>query len=172
MKKLFTILITICIFGIYGCKSIPTEDQITGLSYAAGLAAGYACELNNVDTSVIETTLTVLNNISLVIPETNSTFVVTWTPLIISNVNKYIDAGKINNTHGQIIISSLTLVAKTVDYMFIKHPTWKEYSNATLITIQGISEGFKSVISSSLFKSQIMLTHDIDVYNYLTEHKK
>lgn len=172
MKKMIISCFAAVFMCIFGCKSLPTADKIVGLSYSAGLAAGYVCEITNTDAATVETTIAVMNVVQTIIPGTNSTCVAAWKPVITENVGKFVAEGKIDAAKGAIIITSLTLVAEAVDYVFIKHPDWKQYADATTLAVNGVCEGFKSVACASAFKGSLYITYDSDAYIHLRAIKE
>lgn len=149
MKKIIVgiamALMAVCA-AVTGCKTVPSTATVSTTSYALGVVGGYACELSKTKTSVREGILTVLNVAVEVTPSTNETFVAAWTPVIDKEVAKLVEAGKISETEGVLVKNALTIASSSIDFMFTRHPTWKEYQELVSAAVTGFVAGFESVV--------------------------
>lgn len=178
MKKIIltvAVAFITAITTLTGCKSIPSATTVETTAYAIGVVGGYACELSKTKTSVREGIVTVLDIAAKVTPATNETFVAAWTPIIDEEVGKLVTAGKISEMEGTLIKNALNIAASSIDFMFTRHPTWKEYQELVSAAVDGFVSGFESVVKStddSARKSNAA-ANDIEAYQaFLNASKK
>lgn len=172
MKKLL-ILATIA-SAIVGCKTIPSQQKVTTLSTAIGAASGAVCKMANVTSNEIEVITQVFDTMKEFIPEPSMTFSEKWTPIINAQVDLMYQDGKL--TDDEVAIAKMVLVYSSdgVDYMFKKHPKWREYEDLVNTAINGFIKGFNYIISRKLTFSvtnegDLMsngIEIDTEAYNY------
>lgn len=133
------------VMAFAGCKSTPSAAKVEGLSYAAGAGVAYACELTKMDSETKIVMTNVMTIVSTVVPETNSTCVATWTPVVSGIVDKYVAEGTINAGQAKLITTTSYLAAQGVDYLFARHSDWKEYSDLVSVSVKAFSDGFIAV---------------------------
>lgn len=149
MKKLIVSLVAIAAI-LTGCKTVPSENRVTALSTAIGAASAAACKIANVSTNDIEVIKTVLDTVKEFTPEGEATFEETWTPIITAQIDiMYID-GKLTDDDKELAKKILVACSKGVDYMFTKHPKWKQYENIVSYAIDGFVRGFDYIIGKKL----------------------
>lgn len=152
MKKILIALVAIvgtAMTILTGCKSIPSAMTVETTAYSLGIVGGYACELSKTKTEVREGILTVLDIASKVIPATNETFTVAWTPIIDSEVTKLVETKKIGETEATLIKKALSIATGSIDFMFTRHPVWKEYQDFVSAAVTGFVGGFETVVQPS-----------------------
>lgn len=172
MKKL--LIIATIVSAIVGCKTIPSQQKVTNVSTAIGAASGAVCKMANVTSNEIEVITQVLDTIKEFIPESGTTFSEKWTPIINAQVDLMFEEGKL--TTEEVAIAKMVLVYSSdgVDYMFKKHPKWRDYEDLVNCAISGFIRGFKYIISRKLTLSvspEGTLTSggidiDTEAYNY------
>ena len=162
------------IFSGTGCRSVPSSDTVRNLSGAVGVSAGYVCELTNMDDKVRMGIIEVLSIVTDVVPAENVTFNKTWTPRIDEEIQKLVDAKKLDTAGAVLVKSSLTTAAMGIDYIFIVHPSWSQYKDLVAASVHGFCDGYESVIrpindASALKASATRFATygDIDAFVYL-----
>jgi hypothetical protein len=146
MKKiLFTIMAAMaCVFT--GCNNTPSVERMTTIATAIGKTAGVACELAKTKTEVKEGITIVLNAVQAVVPTNGQTFVEAWTPIIEIELQKLVDAGKINAAGSSIAKFALGAACEGIDYIFIKYPKACDAKELVSAAVTGFVNGYKSVI--------------------------
>lgn len=149
MKKLIVSLVAIATI-LTGCKSVPSENRVTALSTAIGAASAAACKIANVSTNDIEVIKTVLETAKEFTPEGEATFEETWTPIITAQIDIMYIGGKLTDDEKELATKILIACSRGVDWMFDKHPTWKQYENIVSCAIDGFVKGFDYIIGKKL----------------------
>lgn len=146
MKKiLFTLMAAmVCMFT--GCDSTPSVDRMTTIATAIGKTAGVACELAKTKTEVKESIAVVLNAVQAVVPANGQTFVEAWTPIIEIELQKLVDAGKIDAAGASVAKFALGAACEGIDYIFIKYPKARDAKEIVSAVVTGFVNGYKSVI--------------------------
>lgn len=173
-KKTTCLLITMLLVAI-GCTTIPDVDKMYKASKATGVATGLIANMTDIDTTVRNTIIDIMNNAVTCIPETNQTFYAAWMPIAQKHTQRLIDEKKIDSGEGEIIIATFTVVTKGIDYMFdVKYPKAREYQNITEAAVHGFSDGFLVVFTpvNLLGASEnIIIEYDKDTYGYLLKNR-
>ena len=153
MKKIIMSVVAAAMaFFIAGCdkgKDI-TPEKITTISTVIGRTAGYACELSKTKTEVKEVITKVLDIASTAVPTNGQTFVEAWTPVIDAELNKLVEAGKIDAAGAQVAKIALGVACEGIDYVFIKYPKAKEGKELVSAAVTGFVSGYKSVVTDAL----------------------
>lgn len=151
---------------IVGCdKELPTPETIKAFSTVIGKTAGYACELSKTKTEVKEGIATVLDVVSKVVPNTNETFAVAWTPVISEELQKLVAAGKLDENGATAATLALNVACDGIDYVFMKYPKAKDVQELVSAATTGFIDGYKSVVSLAAGAEKPVI--DEDAYNYL-----
>lgn len=167
MKKiLMTIVAAVAMLFVAGCKSEITVERMTTISIVIGRTAGYACELSKTKTEVKEAIARVLDVASTIVPTNGQTFVEAWTPAIDTEVNKLVDAGKLDAASAKLVKAALGIACQGIDYIFIKYPKAKDAKDLVSAAVTGFVFGYKSVVTNAL-KAGEKLDIDEDAYKYL-----
>ena len=146
MKKiLYAVLASMLAFT--GCDKTPTVEKITAVSTAIGKTAGLACELSKTKTEVKEAIAVVLTAVQAVVPAQGQTFVEAWTPLIEIEVNKLVEAKKIDAASATIVKAALTVACEGLDYVFVRYPKAKDVKELVSAAVTGFVYGYKSVVT-------------------------
>ena len=153
-------------FFIVGCKEEITVEKMTAVSTVVGRTAGYVCELSKTKTEVKEAITKVLDIASMVVPTNNQTFVEAWTPVIDVEINKLVEAGKIDAAGAQVVKAALGIACQGIDYVFIKYPKAKEVKELVSAAVTGFVAGYKSVVTMTLAANE-KFDIDEDAYKYL-----
>ena len=149
-----------------GCDKLPTPEKMTTISTAIGKTAGYACELSKTKTEVKEAIANVLDIVSKVVPGEGQTFAEAWTPVIAEELQKLVDAGKLDEAGAKVAKLALSVACDGIDYVFVKYPKAKEVKELVSAAVVGFVNGYKSVVKTDLAvgeKPEI----DEEAYTYL-----
>ena len=152
--------------GIVGCDKLPTPEKMTTISTAVGKTAGYVCELTKTKPEVKEAIANVLDVVSKVVPAEGQTFAEAWTPLINEEVQKLVDAGKLDAAGAQVTKHALGVACDGIDYVFVRYPKAKGVKELVSAAVVGVVDGYKSVVKMG-FASAEKLDIDEDAYKYL-----
>lgn len=167
MKNVIMACATIAmLFGVVGCDKLPTPERMSTIATVVGKTAGYACELSKTKTEVKEAIANVLDIASKAVPDEGQTFADAWTPIINEEVQKLVDAGKLDDAGAQVAKLALGVACDGIDYVFIKYPKAKEVKELVSVAVSGFVDGYKSVVKMTLSadeKPEI----DEDAYKYL-----
>ena len=156
----------VCAAAVFmtGCdKELPTIERMTTISTAIGKTAGYACELSKTKTSVKEAIFSVIDTASKVVPQTNETFTVAWTPVINEELDKLIKKGKISESELPVIKIALAAATEGIDYVFVKYPKAKEVKELVSAATTGFISGYKSVVAFAAGAEEI----NDEAYKYI-----
>ena len=169
MKKIIAFFAIACA-ALCGCiHTTPSADTVAKTATAVGKAAAYAANYV-ADKEVMETIVLVVDKVEEIVPETNSTFVAAWTPVIEKEFAALVEAGKLTADQAALAKTATLLAAEGVDYLFKMNPTWKQYTDLTQIAVKNLVAGFKSVIEKKTAMSVAPFNDDYDqaAYAYLS----
>lgn len=152
-------------FFIAGCDHPLTPEKIEAVATTIGRTAGYACELSKTKTAVREAIAKVLDVIATVVPTENQTFSEAWTPVIAKDLQKLVDAGKLDSEGAKVAKLALGVACDGIDYVFVKYPKAKEVKELMSATTIGFINGYKSVVN--LAAGATMSEIDKEAYEYL-----
>jgi len=145
--SLFAAIITACAVLVSGCKTIPSEATIKGVSESVGRAAGYAVELGKTKTEVKEAIVKVLDVIVKVVPAEGQTFIAAWKPIIDEEVDKLVADGKLKAEDAVLTKNMLYIACDGIDLVFNRYPKAREYKNLVSAAVSGFVNGYKSVVT-------------------------
>lgn len=120
MKKILAIAAAACAIAVTGCKSTPTVDTMYSSSYAIGVSAALVMNQTKISDTDRNTIIEIINDVSASVPETNTTFTASWTPIAQKHVDQLIADGKLEDAQGKIIMSLFGAGVKTLDYVVYK----------------------------------------------------
>lgn len=171
MNKLLIALALTCL-TLTGCKLFEGTDPSV-LAQLAGAAAGKAVSMANIKPVAHNRIIDVVTVIQDVVPGTNETFAVAWREAATTYVNKLVDEGKIEKDYVAMIVSGVETAGIAIDYLFTKHPEWKENATLTKKVIAQFTAGFLSTCTpvdeklGGTFKAPVGVDYDRDTYLYL-----
>ena len=121
------------------------------------------------------TVIEVVQTISDVLP-VDSTYEATWIPVATELVNKYTESGKIDKDLGPIILSGCTLVARGVDYVFVKHDDWKKDRDDINTIVKSFVTGFTTIVTPAntlqaikVEENRKILVDPVELYQFVTK---
>lgn len=166
--KMIGAMLLASVLAFVGCDKDITPEKMTTVATVIGRTAGYACELSKTKTEVKEAIAKVLDIASEVVPTNGETFVQAWTPIIETEINKLVEAGKLDAAGGQVAKVALGVACQGIDYIFIKYPKAKEGKELVSAAVTGFVSGYKSVVT---LKADTKAKGDIDedALKYLKE---
>lgn len=171
MKKCTIVLgIVAAILAVYvGCKSIPSVDNMTITSTSIGVAAGYVANNTKIDDVSRNEVINIMNEVSMSIPEAKQTFVEAWMPIAKRHTQKLVDEFKINLIQADLIITSFSVAAKGLDYIFnVRYPKAGEYKDLVESAVHGFTGGFLTVFRpANMLSAPIHVARDEAAYEYL-----
>ena len=148
-----------------GCEKLPDAGKMKTISTVIGRTAGYACELAKTKSEVKAAIMQVLDISQKVVPEEGKTFTETWAPVIATELQNLVNAGKINASEAKIAEFALTTASQGIDYIFVKYPKAKDVKELVSVAVEGFIDGYKSVVTlaANAAKPEI----DEDAFKYL-----
>lgn len=146
MKKTLIGAVCAALAVLVGCKTLPSADIVNKTAYSLGMVSGYACQLAGVDDKVKATVVQVLDVAVKVVPAKDQTFTEAWTPVIAEEVAKLVEAGKLKSDEGELVKSALGVACNGIDFLFTRHPKWREYSDLVDAAVTGYAAGFKTIV--------------------------
>ena len=146
MKKILIGTICAALLAVVGCKTLPSADVVNKTAYSIGMVSGYVCQLAGVDDNVKITIVNVLDTVVKVVPAPEQTFTEAWTPMITDEIAKLVEAGKLKADGAELVKSALSVACNGIDFLFTRHPKWKEYSDIVDAVVTGYTAGFETVV--------------------------
>ena len=156
MKKILALagMIVASVF-ISGCEKEMTVERMTSISKAAGITAGYVCELSKTKESVRTAILNVLDIVTKLTPAEDQSFIDCWTPVVNTEVDKLVVSGVLTQTEGELVNLGREISASSLDFVFKKLPEAKKSKELVIAAIKGFSTGFKSVVTKQPASNEI-----------------
>lgn len=121
------------------------------------------------------TIIEVVQTVSDVLP-VDSTYEVTWIPVATDLVNKYTEAGKIDKDLAPIILSGCTLVARGIDFVFVKHTDWKKDRDDINTIVKSFVTGFTTIVTPAntlqavkLDENRKILVDPVELYQFVAK---
>lgn len=173
MKRFIMSMLTAAAILFSGCTETVNETTVSATAYACGLIAGGATELSKTKTSVKEGIAAVLEIAESVAPEGEKTFLETWTPIVEDSVKRLVEDKKLEEGGGEFVRKCSLTVASGIDFLFERHPDWKNYKNFVSVAVHSFVEGYKSVMlvsatpETSKDKTEGAIKEDLEVYGKL-----
>ena len=165
MKKTLIGAICAALLAVVGCKTLPPADVVNKTAYSLGMVSGYACQLAGVDDHVKITIVNVLDTAVKVVPAPGQTFTEAWTPVIADEVAKLVEAGKLKADEAELVKSALGVACNGIDFLFTRHPKWKEYSDIVDAAVTGYAAGFKTIIvPADVVRAAVDSNDDVRAY--------
>ena len=147
MKKVLLIAMACAVAVFSGCKTLPEKETIGQKAYTAGLAAGYAASLIPKISAQDKTNVVVIVTVAeRFIPQDGQTITDAWTPVVADAIKTLQDQGKIDENQAVLIKMASDVAMRGVDYLFIKHPKWKEEQEVVNVVIHQACDGFRAGI--------------------------
>ena len=174
MNKVIGIACAAVCAAFVGCKSVPSAEQMYTVSHMIGASAGLVAD--NMDDSVHNTVSEIVNIVSEVVPGTNQTFEVAWTPVAQKHVDELVADGKLTKEQGTLVMTSFVVVVKGIDYVFEnRYPEARQYKELVTAAINGFTKGFLAMFSASGTDEKVRsakhdgIEYDKNAYKYLVE---
>lgn len=142
MKKFGLIAL---IAAVAGCTSFMIKD-IDTLSRLAGAATGQALMMAKLEPKAHNTIIEVTQVVRNVTPGTNETFVAVWGKEAEIYVDQLIEKSKLDKDAKTLVMSGVNTLCLGIDYLFAKHPEWKEDTDKVKTGIQGFCDGMLAVM--------------------------
>lgn len=156
---------------IVGCNEddkLPTVEKITTISTIVGRTAGYACELSKTKTEVKESISVILDAVSNVVPEVGKSFTETWTPIIDTELNKLVEAKKLDASGAAVAKIALKAATEGIDYLFnVKFPKARNVQELVSAATTGFISGYRSVVTAALAAERALPEIDEDAMKYI-----
>lgn len=154
MKKLFSIISVIVLSAsIIGCKTVSDPQTVNTLATSIGAASGTVCKLSITNEVTLSTVCKIIETTESIVPDTNTTCVALWRPIITNVVHTAYNEGKICDDEVELITAIGLSAAHGVDWMFVLHPNWKKYNDISVVAIKGFCNGFRLVMQKTAFAS-------------------
>lgn len=161
-------LMSMFIVGCNETDKLPTVEKITAVSTVVGRTAGYACELSKTKTEVKQSISQVLDVVSAVVPEAGKTFTETWTPVIDVELNKLVEAKKIDASGAAVAKVALKAATEGLDYLFtVKFPKAKDVKELVGAATTAFIDGYRSVVTTALAAEKAAPELDEDALKYI-----
>lgn len=168
-----TIVIMAASVLMTGCKSIPTVEKMTTTARSVGVAAAAVCNVSGLDSESKAAIINIMDCVDDIVPTNSQKFVDAWMPIVKVEVKKLVDAGKIDDGKGTIIIAAVNVACKGVDYIFdVKYPKAREYEELVSAAVHGFDDGFLATINPNMkLSASAAIKMDEDAYKYLKSAK-
>lgn len=154
MKKLFSIIsITVLSAFIIGCKTVSDPQTVNTLATSIGAASGTVCKLSITNEVTLSIVCKIIETVENIVPDTNTTCVAVWKPIITNVVHTTYNEGKICDDEVELITAIGLSAAHGIDWMFTLHPNWKKYNDISVVAIKGFCNGFLLVVQKTVFAS-------------------
>lgn len=128
---------------VSGCKYVPSIEQIGIISIGVGKATGLVCNLCKIDDKSRAVIIEIVGKVRGCVPATGETFYANLMKIAEEHTKILIDAGKISNEQGELILVAFALVAKGIDYLFTRlDPKVRTMTDLVLAGIGGFCDGF------------------------------
>ena len=150
MKRLITGTMAAAMLVFAGCDDTPSVDKARSIATACGTAAGYACQFVKIDEHVKTAIYEVIDIAAQLVPAENETFTDAWMPVIESEVEKLVKAGKLNATSAPLVKTAAIAATTGLDYLFTSHPKWKTHEEVVAASVEGFCAEFKKVVGMAL----------------------
>lgn len=179
MKKLFSIIsVTVLSAFIIGCKTISDPQSVNTLATSIGAASGTVCKLSITNEVTLSTVCKIIETAEGIIPDTNTTCVAVWRPIITNIVHTAYNEGKICDDEVELITAIGLSAAHGVDWMFTLHPNWKKYNDISIVAIKGFCNGFRLVAQKIAFANtrnsveidELAYSYFLSIYKIKTEY--
>ena len=167
MKKTMIVAMATMMAFMVGCDRTPSTDKINAVATLVGKTAGYACELSKTKTEVKEAIAKVLDIAATAVPTNGQTFAEAWTPIIDTELNKLVEAGKLDAAGAQVAKLALNVACDGIDYVFVKYPKAKEVKELVSAAVTGFVSGYKSVVTLAIGADKPEI--DEDALKYLRD---
>ena len=165
---MLAMLMSLFIVGCNDDDQLPTVEKVTTISTIVGRTAGYACELSKTKTEVKESISVVLNVVSNVVPEVGKTFTETWSPIIDTELNKLVEAKKLDASGVAVAKIALKAATEGIDYLFnVKLPKARDVKELVSAATTGFISGYRSVVTAALAAERAIPEIDEDALKYI-----
>lgn len=158
--------------GVIGCKTTDPKD-IYSLSFGVGVAAGTAMRMKGMDTNTVEIIITVAPELKKVVPSTNETWQVAWTQAGKDIAEELVKQGKIDEMAAKLVVSCSGTGGLAMDYLFSRHPEWKNSQECINAAVSGAVDGIVlSIKPTSNFAATGMCDQEALLYFLSAEDVK
>ena len=171
MKNVLFTVAAVCMTALVGCKIFQGDPS--QLAYLSGAAAGKAVNMAAMKPVVHNRVIEVVQIVRDVIPGTNETFVAAWGNAATVYVNELASAGKLDKELVPMIVSGVQTAGLAVDYLFSKHPEWKNNTETVEVVVDQFTLGFLTMCVpvdetvGGVLKMPANKAYDEDTYKYL-----
>lgn len=168
MKKLLIVATLGLMTAMFGCKSIPSTDQMYAASYSIGASAGLVANMTKIDDVSRNTVVDIINLVDSCIPEVNQSFTEAWIPIAQAHVSQLIENGKINAGQGIPIMNVFNVCVHGMDYLVtVRYPDARQYQELVKSAVHGFTGGLLTTFkpTNSLCSSPVKI--DKKAYDYL-----
>lgn len=170
MKKIIIAMLMLCATIFVGCDSLPSADKMTFISKEIGSATALVLnkvsKINETNKIVI---INICNEIKTIVPTTNSTFEVVWTPVVNNHLAKLLADKKISDIQKDVIEVSFIAAVKTLDHVVdVKYSKIRAYQNLLDATTIGFITGFLSKYNVTAVAAAETNEYDAAAYEYMS----
>ena len=180
-KKYILIFTTLALF-CFGCKTIPSIDQMYITAYSVGAAAAKVANLNDVPENIAKNIEKTLNDVKIYVPSTNETFTSKWMPMISVSLSEQVKKNELTLAEAALAEKIFKVVCNGMDFIIKeRYEISNTYSELISTAIYGFSSGFLTYFSKSTIvvasaqpkKSYYGSKKDfVEAYNYLKKQCK
>jgi hypothetical protein len=125
-----------------GCKNIPTEENITKIGQMSGYTTAIILNSNtNINTQTIKHITDIINLTRTIIPNSNSTFTVTWMPLAKQHITSLVEKSKLSQNEGNLVVEYFGKIVSLID-VYIETKNIKQHQNLISLFISNFSDMF------------------------------
>ena len=153
-----------------GCSTLPTADQMTSLGKASGYTAAYVLNTHvTLDTTARDAICNIVGGVEKIVPETNSTYAATWTPV----AKKYLDGFKDKSGNAlpdatkDLVLTNFNYLVGLID-KYVDKKGVRQYTDLTDAFIHSFCDTFLANFKKSETVSAGVKKQDLDEFTYAT----
>lgn len=156
-----------------GCKTVPTEDQMTTIGKMSGYTAAFVLDKEvKVDNTTRNAIIAIISEAEKYIPTTNETFATTWTPIAKRYLDNFKDeyVNPIPEATKEKIVTSFSYIVGLLD-QYVEKRGIKQYQNLTEIFIHSFCDSFLISFKPANTQSLSAPKVEFDEFTYETMMK-
>lgn len=171
MKSIILALSALCVAVFTGCKSF--EGDPGRIAYLSGSAAGKAVCMASLKPVAHNRVIDAVKVIRDVVPGTNETFTAVWGKAAKVFSTDLVNSGKIDDSLVPVIVGGVETAGIAADYLFSKHPEWKNNTDTVKLVVDQFTDGFLTTcvpvdeVVGGVLKMPARTEYDKDTFEYL-----
>lgn len=157
--------------ALAGCASMPTADEAEVKGKVFGNTAAVVCNMVTMTDLQRAAVRDIVVKVRDCVPSATQTFADVWTPIAEQYVTEAIQAGKIPQSMGDVIVKAFNKLVQSADWIVAKKwPKIKEDAEVCTAGVHGLCDGFLAnftVESGRAINGDVEVSRDL--FDYLTK---